>query len=183
MIENTMQGFFRKSVLLTVILSLVGSAAVTAAPKQPVKLRAEYEARLEDSPKAIVDEVWQTVDREFVDPTFNKQNWIAARGQLLGRDYKSKEEAYEAIRNSLKVLGDPYTRFRPARISGVARSDQRRTGGCRYSTGVSQASKLPVVVKTLEDSPASRSGIKPKTSCSPSTANRPPSPRLAKSPG
>ncbi|UFP96018.1 S41 family peptidase [Gloeobacter morelensis] len=158
-----MQGFFRKSVLLTVILSLVGSAAVTAAPKQPVKLRAEYEARLEDSPKAIVDEVWQTVDREFVDPTFNKQNWIAARGQLLGRDYKSKEEAYEAIRNSLKVLGDPYTRFLdPREFQALRDQTSGELVGVGIQLGVSQASKLPVVVKTLEDSPASRSGIQAK---------------------
>ncbi|MBW4699381.1 MAG: PDZ domain-containing protein [Aphanocapsa lilacina HA4352-LM1] len=158
-----MQDFFRKSLLLTVILSLVGPAAVTAAPKQPVKLRAEYEARLEDSPKAIVDEVWQTVDREFVDPTFNKQNWIAARGQLLGRDYKNKEEAYEAIRNSLKVLGDPYTRFLdPREFQALRDQTSGELVGVGIQLGVSQVSKLPVVVKTLEDSPASRSGIQAK---------------------
>ena len=34
-------------------------------------------ALMQNSPKALVDEVWQLVAREYVDGTFNKTDWQA----------------------------------------------------------------------------------------------------------
>lgn len=68
-------------------------------------------AALQDSPKALVDQVWQLVNREYVDGKFNQQDWQATRGSLLNKNYSSREEAYVAIREALQTLGDPYTRF------------------------------------------------------------------------
>lgn len=68
-------------------------------------------AALQDSPKALVDQVWQLVNREYVDGKFNQQDWQAVRQSLLSKDYTSKDEAYVAIREALQKLGDPYTRF------------------------------------------------------------------------
>ncbi|NJL53032.1 MAG: peptidase S41, partial [Hydrococcus sp. SU_1_0] len=36
-------------------------------------------ALLEDSPKNVVDEVWQIVSSEFVDPDFNHTDWQVQR--------------------------------------------------------------------------------------------------------
>ncbi len=158
-----MQGLFHKGVLLALVLSLTGGIAANAAPQPAVKLRAEYEVKLADSPKAVVDEVWQTVNREFVDNTFNKQNWLATRTQLLGRDYKNKEDAYEAIRKSLKVLNDPYTRFLdPREFQALRVQTSGELVGVGIQLGVSPATKLPFVVKTIEDSPATKAGVKAK---------------------
>jgi carboxyl-terminal processing protease len=33
-------------------------------------------AELEDNPKALVDEVWQLVNEEFVDRNFNQVEWV-----------------------------------------------------------------------------------------------------------
>ena len=68
-------------------------------------------AALQDSPKALVDQVWQVVNREYVDEKFNQQDWQAIRQSLLSKDYTSKDDAYVAIREALQRLGDPYTRF------------------------------------------------------------------------
>ncbi|MEY2832079.1 MAG: hypothetical protein RLZZ574_1337, partial [Cyanobacteriota bacterium] len=40
-------------------------------------------ATLEDSPKNVVDEVWQIVSGEFVDPDFNHTDWQVKRQELL----------------------------------------------------------------------------------------------------
>lgn len=158
-----MQSFFRRSAPLTGLLIFCAATAVIAAPRQPLQVRAEYNSKLEDSPKAIVDEVWQTVDREFVDPTFNKQNWLEARSQLLNRDYKNKEEAYAAIRTSLKILGDPYTRFLdPREFQALRDQTSGELVGVGIQLGLSPVNKQPMVLRTLEDSPASRSGIQAK---------------------
>jgi carboxyl-terminal processing protease len=69
------------------------------------------QARFKDSPKQVVDEVWQIVNREYVDGTFNRLDWQKTRMELLKRQYHNRQEAYAAIRSTLKKLGDRYTRF------------------------------------------------------------------------
>ncbi|MEO0949400.1 MAG: peptidase S41, partial [Cyanobacteria bacterium J06641_5] len=66
---------------------------------------------LEPGPKTVIDEIWQIVNTSFVDRSFNQSDWQAKRLELLDRDYASREEAYAAIREALKTLDDPYTRF------------------------------------------------------------------------
>ena len=58
-----------------------------------------------------MDEVWQVVNRRYVDNTFHAVDWQATRQNLLSKNYTSKEQAYTAVREALKQLGDPYTRF------------------------------------------------------------------------
>ena len=66
---------------------------------------------MEDSPKAVVDEVWQIVNNHYVDRSFNHADWQKTRQELLSKNYTDKQQAYQAIREALKQLGDPYTRF------------------------------------------------------------------------
>lgn len=48
------------------------------------------------TPKELVDEVWQIIDRKYVDRTFNQVNWQAVRKEYLSRSYTNKQEAYKA---------------------------------------------------------------------------------------
>ena len=65
----------------------------------------------DNNPKILVDEVWQLVNSEYVDGTFNKTNWQAVRQDLLSRNYTSRQQAYAAVKQALEKLNDPYTRF------------------------------------------------------------------------
>jgi carboxyl-terminal processing protease len=95
------------------------SIEVTALPLKPIKvvkptvkqLKAAAADKLQDNPKALVDEAWQVVNREYVDGTFNKTNWVQVRRDLLKRNYTNRLDAYNAIRLALRKLDDPYTRF------------------------------------------------------------------------
>jgi carboxyl-terminal processing protease len=116
--------------------------------------------KLKDSPKTLVDEAWQIVNREYVDGTFNRVNWQKTRQDLLRRNYKNRLEAYAAIRETLKKLGDPYTRFMdPQQFQALT----NQTSGEMSGVGIKLQSSLRnqlVVAEALENSPAQKAGIK-----------------------
>ena len=120
------------------------------------------QAKLEDSPKTIVDEVWQIVNNEYVDQDFNHVNWLQIRQQLLSRDYTSTEEAYSTIRETLKQLGDPYTRFlEPKEFESLTNQTSGEMSGIGVTIEIDPETKELVVVEPVKDSPAELAGIQP----------------------
>ena len=119
-------------------------------------------AELQNSPKVVVDEVWQTVDREYVDGTFNHVNWQATRAELLSQNYTSPQQAYDAIRVALKQLGDPYTRFLDPK-QYQALNEQSIVGelsGIGIQMAQNPKTKQLIVVGTVANTPALKAGIK-----------------------
>ena len=118
-------------------------------------------AALQDSPKSIVDEAWQIVNREYVDNSFNNVDWQATRQQLLSKNYTSKEQAYEAIRKALEPLGDPYTRFLdPEQFQALTSQTSGELSGVGIRMEVDDQTKILKVVEPIEDSPAFKADIK-----------------------
>ncbi len=118
-------------------------------------------AALQDSPKAIVDEVWQLVNREYVDSSFNRQDWLAIRQSLLNKDYTSRDEAYIAIREALEKLGDPYTRFMdPRQYEALTSQTSGEVSGIGIRMEFNEKTKQLTVVEAIENSPALRAGVK-----------------------
>jgi C-terminal processing protease CtpA/Prc len=93
--------------LFSVLQQWLSTVAVTGAGFR----LSQSQAFFQESPKETVDEVWQIINRTYLDGTFNQSDWNAIRNQYLNRSYKNQEEAYTAIREMLKTLNDPYTRF------------------------------------------------------------------------
>jgi carboxyl-terminal processing protease len=119
-------------------------------------------AALEDSPKNVVDEVWQIVNREYVDGTFNQVDWQATRQQLLSKNYTSREEAYTAVRAALEKLGDPYTRFMdPTQYQALTSQTSGELSGVGIRLEVNEKTKKIAVVEPIENSPAFKAGVKP----------------------
>ncbi|OLP19088.1 peptidase S41 [Leptolyngbya sp. 'hensonii'] len=118
------------------------------------------ESFLRESPKEVIDEVWQIVDRNYVDGTFNQVDWKAIRTQYLNRTYKNKEEAYSAIREMLKRLGDPYTRFMdPEEFKNMQIDTSGELTGVGIQLAQDEKTKKLTVVAPIEDSPAATAGI------------------------
>jgi carboxyl-terminal processing protease len=139
-----------------------GAVATTAALSlfAPMSGRSVF-AALQDSPKNIVDEVWQIVNQEYVDNTFNKVDWQATRQQLLGKNYTSKQQAYEAIREALKPLGDRYTRFLdPEQFQALTSQTAGELSGVGIRMGLDEKNKTLKVVEPIENSPAAKADIK-----------------------
>jgi carboxyl-terminal processing protease len=118
-------------------------------------------AALQDSPKALVDQVWQLVNREYVDEKFNQQDWQAIRQSLLSKDYTSKDEAYVAIREALQKLGDPYTRFmNPKQYESLTSQTSGEVSGIGIRMQINEKTKRLTVIEAIENSPAIKAGLK-----------------------
>jgi carboxyl-terminal processing protease len=118
-------------------------------------------AALQDSPKALVDQVWQLVNREYVDSKFNQQDWEATRQSLLSKDYTSNDQAYVAIREALQKLGDPYTRFMdPKQFTALTTQTSGEVSGIGIRMEVNEKTKRLTIVEAIENSPAVKAGVK-----------------------
>ncbi|MBD2091195.1 S41 family peptidase [Microcoleus sp. FACHB-1515] len=139
-----------------------GAIATTAAislltPTFSHSARAE----LQDSPKAVLDEAWQIVNREYVDTTFNQVDWQAVRQELLDRNYSSQEEAYDALRAALERLDDPYTRFMdPQQYDALTRQTRGELSGVGIRLQAEEETGNLTVVEPIPNSPAAAAGIR-----------------------
>jgi carboxyl-terminal processing protease len=117
----------------------------------------------QDEPKELVDEVWHVIDNQYVDGTFNQNDWKTIRKDYLSRSYQDKKSAYEASREMLKKLNDPYTRFMdPDEYSNMKIDTSGELSGVGIMLGVDEKTKKLTVVAPIEESPAARAGIQAK---------------------
>lgn len=136
-----------------VIAGFGGSLAQTSAQSPP-----SPPPSVVNNPKELVDEVWQIVNRQYVDATFNGQNWEAVRQEYLDRSYASQEEAYQAIREMLNFLGDSYTRFiEPQEFKNMQLNSN--STGIGLQLAKDEKTGEIVVIAPIEDSPAIAAGI------------------------
>lgn len=118
------------------------------------------QAFFSESPKELVDEVWQVIDRQYVDATFNQQDWRSIRSEYLKRNYSNKEEAYTAIREMLKKLGDPYTRFmNPEEFKNMQIDTSGELTGVGIQLAQDEKTKKLTVIAPIEDTPAFKAGV------------------------
>jgi carboxyl-terminal processing protease len=112
------------------------------------------------SPKALVDQAWQIVNRSFVDASFNRQDWRAVRQKLLQQNYTSKAEAYQTIRTMLASLNDQYTRFlTPEELKALADNITGEFVGVGLTVSLDPASREWVVENIFAESPAANAGL------------------------
>lgn len=117
---------------------------------------------LADSPKAVVDEVWQLVNQEFVDKSFDRSAWLAKRRDLLDRDYRTPTEAYRTIAKMLTDLKDPYTRFlSPEEFAILTSQTSGEVSGVGIRLILDKRSSDLVVADVLRGTPAMEAGIRP----------------------
>ncbi|WP_373540525.1 carboxyl-terminal processing protease CtpC [Chamaesiphon sp.] len=118
-------------------------------------------AFFKNSPKESIDEVWQIVDRQYVDGTFNQKDWRAIRKQfVVQKNYKTQAEAHKAIRLMLKNLGDPYTRFMdPKEFQDLKVETSGQLIGVGIQLSQNEKTKKLEVIAPIEDTSASKAGI------------------------
>jgi carboxyl-terminal processing protease len=142
----------QKVAVLASTVALIGIPAFTLTAR----------AVLQNSPKAVLDEAWQIVDQEYVDPTFNHVDWQQVRQSLLSQSYSSREDAYTALREALKQLHDPYTRFMdPKEFQAFENETNGELVGVGMQLSVNPQTKALMVVQPFENSPAAQAGIQP----------------------
>jgi carboxyl-terminal processing protease len=143
----------------TAFLSGVIATTASVTLFAPV-LSQSVRAALQDSPKAVLDEAWQIVNRDFVDPKFNKVNWEATRQELLSPNYSSRQEAYQSLRKALEKLNDPYTRFMdPKQYEALTSQTSGELMGVGMKLEQDEKNQTIIVVEPMEGAPAIKAGI------------------------
>lgn len=139
-----------------------GALALTAllSVTIPATLATPATAML-DGPKAVLDEAWQIVNREYVDAEFNQVDWDAVRQELLDAEYTSTESAYAALRDALGQLEDPYTRFMdPEEFEALTNQTSGELSGVGLRLEEDRDTSAIVVVEPLMNSPAMAAGLR-----------------------
>lgn len=141
---------------------VLGATAVTLSTIAVTSLgiHSRGQALFKASPKELVDEVWQIVQRQYVDGTFNQVDWLAVRKEYLGKSYSSQEDAYKSIREMLLKLDDAYTRFMtPEEFKNMQVDTSGELTGIGITISQDEETKKIVVISPIDDTPAFKAGI------------------------
>ncbi len=142
------------------VLGVTALTLTTLAVTGAGILSNQSQATFSESPKELVDEVWQIIDKNYVDATFNQLDWRAVRNEYLGRDYGNSEQAYDAIREMLKMLDDPYTRFmNPEEFKNMQIDTSGQLTGVGIQIAKDEETNQLMVIAPIEDTPAFEAGI------------------------
>lgn len=121
---------------------------------------ADGQAFFKESPKELIDEVWQLIDHEYVDGSFNSVDWDSVRTTYLNRTYTDQEEAYVAVREMLEQLEDPYTRFMdPQEFNNMQIDTSGELTGVGIQITQEEETNEIVVVSPIEQTPAYEAGL------------------------
>ncbi len=145
----------KRGIFLGAAAVMLSTAAVTN-----LSVHSQSQAFFRESPKELVDEVWQIIDRQYVDGTFNKVNWQSVRKQYLSRSYTNNEDAYKAVREMLEKLKDPYTRFMdPEEFKSMQVDTSGELTGIGIQIAQDEKTKQLTVIAPIEDTPAFAAGL------------------------
>ncbi len=117
---------------------------------------------IKDSPKEVIDQVWQIIYRDYLDSNgnYNSKEWLSLRSEVLGNKYYESSDAHDAIKGMLLRLDDPYTRFLDPKDFKEMRIDTSgELTGIGIQLSLDEKTKNLIVVSPIEDTPAFKAGI------------------------
>ena len=153
---------FLRTTPLLLILGLGGVTTAVTLGAPGLTLPSVSGGSISDSPKEVIDQVWQIVYRDYLDSSgdYDEKTWRQLRRNLLQKSFAGSAESYEAIRGMLASLNDPYTRFLdPKQFKEMRIDTSGELMGVGIQLSLDKATKELVVVSPIEGTPASRAGV------------------------
>lgn len=147
----------KKGLILGTTAVALSTVAVTGAG---IHL-SQSQALIQSGPKETIDEVWQIINHQYVDTTFNNNDWLKVRQEYIkDASYQGQEDAYTAIREMLGKLDDPYTRFmNPEEFQNMRIDTSGQLTGVGIQITKEEETDRLVVISPIEDTPAAEAGI------------------------
>lgn len=147
----------KKGLILATTAVALSTVAVTGAG---IHL-SQSQALIQSGPKETIDEVWQIINYQYVDKTFNQTDWSKVRQEYIkNASYKGQEDAYKAIREMLGKLEDPYTRFmNPEEFKNMQIDTSGELTGVGIQISEDKKTSRLIVISPIEDTPAAEAGI------------------------
>ena len=111
-------------------------------------------------PEQLYGRVWDLVKKDYVDQTFNNQDW-----NIWKNRYKDKLEtladAHKAVETMLASLGDRYTRFLSKRdFEDETQAINAKLTGIGIQIGLDKSQRL-IIIAPIEGTPAYKAGLMP----------------------
>ena len=153
---------FLRSTPLLILLGLGGVTTAITVGMPGLTLPTASGGSISDSPKEVIDQVWQIVYRDYLDSSgdYDEKSWRQLRSKLLNKSFAGNAESYEAIRGMLASLNDPYTRFLdPKQFKEMRIDTSGELMGVGIQLSLDTKTKELVVVSPIEGTPASRAGV------------------------
>ena len=147
------------------ILGLGGIASAVVVSRPGLSFPSAAGGSITDSPKEVIDQVWQIVYRDYLDSSgsYTESRWRQLRSDLLKKSYADSDASYEAIRGMLSSLNDPYTRFLdPKEFKEMQIDTTGELMGVGIQLGLDKETKELVVISPIDGTPASRAGVQSK---------------------
>lgn len=158
---KTSRGRAVLSLAAALAFALAGLVSVNAQGAAPAGASAQVsKAPLSAKERAeIFEEVWETIDEKYYDPSFNGVDWKAVRERYRPRVEAAagEEDFYGLLNRMAGELRDAHTRVRSPRQSR-ARKSREATGA---GVIVYEVEGVPVVFDVAPDSEAARAGVLP----------------------
>ncbi len=153
---------FLRSTPLLILIGLGGVTTAITVGMPGLTLPNASGGSISDSPKEVIDQVWQIVYRDYLDSSgdYDEKSWRQLRSKLLKKSFAGNAESYEAIRGMLASLNDPYTRFLdPKQFKEMRIDTSGELMGVGIQLSLDTKTKELVVVSPIEGTPASRAGV------------------------
>lgn len=147
----------KKGLILGTTAVVLSTVAVTGAG---IHL-SQSQALIQTAPKETIDEVWQIINHQYVDTSFNNTDWLKIRQEYIkNASYQSRDDAYKAIREMLGKLEDPYTRFMdPEEFQNMRIDTSGELTGVGIQIAKDEKTDRLLVISPIEDTPAFEAGI------------------------
>ncbi|NLQ06099.1 carboxyl-terminal processing protease CtpA [Cylindrospermopsis raciborskii] len=111
----------------------------------------------------LVAEAWRIIKRSYIDATFNNQNWESVRQQAFKQPLGNDQAAYKVVRDMLKSLDDPFTRFLdPDQYRSLQVNTSGELTGVGLQIALNSETGILEVITPIQGSPAQRAGLKPR---------------------
>lgn len=108
----------------------------------------------------LYNEAWRLVDQAYVDDSFNHQDWRSVRQKALANQMPDREATYQAIRDMLDSLEDPFTRLlQPKQYQSLKTSTSGELTGVGLQIIQNEESGYLEVLAPIEGSPAAIAGL------------------------
>ncbi len=157
-----MKTSIKRKIIFSIFLGFV--SALFSFDKLALALPSGSTSGIVNSPKELIDQVWQIIYRDYLDSSgkYNQSEWTQLRKDLLSKNYPDKQDSYLAIVNMLSSLEDPYTRFLdPKQFKEMKIDTSGQLSGVGIQLSLDEKTNSLVVVSPIEGTPAYRAGVKP----------------------
>ncbi len=112
------------------------------------------------TPDDLYKRVWELIKKDYVDQTFNGQDWNIWKERYKGK-LITLDDAHKAIETMLASLGDRYTRFLSKKdFDDEKQAINAKLTGIGVQIGLDKSQRL-IVIAPIEGTPAYKAGLMP----------------------